>query len=96
MTVWIPVECPHCHRTDVSKFGKSAKQKQRYLCKNEECPYRTFILDHSYDGLKPEVKQQIIEMTLSGSGVRDVARVLKVSHTTVIKELKKKPKTKPS
>lgn len=62
MTVWIPVECPHCHRTDVSKFGKSAKQKQRYLCKNEECPYRTFILDHSYDGRKPEVKQQIIEM----------------------------------
>jgi len=96
MAVWIPVKCPHCHSTEVSKFGKSARQKQRYLYKNEECPYRTFILDPSYPGRKSEIKQQITEMTLNGSGVRDIARVLKVSHTTVIKELKKRPKTESS
>jgi transposase-like protein len=38
----------------------------------------------------PEVKEQIIEMSINGSGVRDIARVLKISPTTVIKELKKK------
>lgn len=36
-----------------------------------------------------QVKQQIVEMTLNGSGVRDIARVLHVSFTTVIQELKK-------
>jgi transposase-like protein len=92
MSVWFQVKCPHCHSTDVVKNGKSAEQKQRYLCQNAECPYRTFILDHAYPGRSPKVKAQITEMTLNGSGVRDIARVLKVSPTTVIKELKKRPK----
>lgn len=90
MTVWLAVKCPHCHSTDAVKYGKSAEQKQRYLCRNNECPYRTFILEQSYPGRSPKVKEQITEMTLNGSGVRDVSRVLKVSPTTVIKELKKK------
>jgi transposase-like protein len=38
----------------------------------------------------PEVKQQILEMTLNGSGIRDIARVLHISPTTVIDELKKR------
>jgi transposase-like protein len=38
----------------------------------------------------PEVKEQVIEMSINGSGVRDIARVLKISPTTVIEELKKK------
>jgi hypothetical protein len=36
------------------------------------------------------VKQQIIDMAMNASGIRDTARVLHVSPTTVIKELKKK------
>lgn len=35
------------------------------------------------------MKQQIVEMTVNGSGVRNFARVLHVSTSTVIKELKK-------
>ena len=35
------------------------------------------------------VKQQIVEMTLNGSGIRDIARVLHVGPNTVMKELKK-------
>jgi transposase-like protein len=38
----------------------------------------------------PKVKEQIIEMSINGSGVRDIARVLKISPTTVIEELKKR------
>jgi hypothetical protein len=38
----------------------------------------------------PEVKQQILEMTLNGSGIRDIARVLHISPTPVIAELKKR------
>jgi transposase-like protein len=78
MTVWFPVECPQYHSTGVVKNGKSAEQKQRYLCQNDECPYRTFILKQSYRGRLREAKEQITEMTLNGSGIRDIARVLKV------------------
>ena len=89
MTVWLPVECPQCHSTEVVKHGKSAVGKQRYRCQNSNCPYRTFVLTQTYPGRTREVKQQIVEMTLNGSGVRDIARVLHISPTTVIQELKK-------
>jgi transposase-like protein len=38
----------------------------------------------------PEVKQQIVDMALNASGIRDTARVLHISPTTVLKELKKR------
>ncbi len=37
MTVWIAVECPDCHSTDIIKHGKSSENKQRFLCQNPEC-----------------------------------------------------------
>lgn len=60
------------------------------------CPYRTFVLTQNYPGRTRQVKQQIVEMTLNGSGVRDIARVLHTSPTTVINELKKTPTVKPA
>jgi IS1 family transposase/transposase-like protein len=87
MTVWIAVECPDCHSTDVVKHGKSLEDKQRYLCQNPECLRRTFIL---YPGQTRLVKQQMLDMSLNSSGIRDIARVLKVGAPTVIRELKKK------
>lgn len=89
MTVWVAIECPHCHSTEVTKHGKSPVGKQRYRCQNTDCPYCTFVLTQSYPGRTREVKQQIVQMTLNGSEVRDIARVLHVSPTTVIQELKK-------
>ena len=47
-------------------------------------------MDYSYNGLLPDVKGRIIDMALNGSGIRDTARVLRVSPNTVIDELKKK------
>ncbi len=89
MAVLIPVLCPDCHSAEVFKHGFSGEGKQRYRCENPECPRRTFILNHSHPGRTKEVKQKIIEMSHNGSGIRDTARALKVSTTTVIKELKK-------
>ncbi len=74
MTVWLAVQCPGCHSTDVSKHGKSAPGKKRYSCDNAECLRRTFILDNSHPGQARGVKRQIVEMSLNGSGVRDIAR----------------------
>ena len=86
----ISVVCPHCQQDEaVVKNGKSAEGKQRFLCCSQICKKRTFILNPSYPGRTATVKQQIVEMTLNGSGVRDISRVLHVSTRTVIAELKK-------
>lgn len=89
MTVWLPVTCPNCYSTDISTHGKSAEGKKRYRCHNPECPHCTFILDNSHPGRSRKVKQQIIELSLNGSGIRDIARVLGVSTSTIMRELKK-------
>ena len=88
--VFIPVRCPHCDTEQVVKRGKTDTGKQRYLCQNDECPHRTFILDYSYRAYLPEVKQQIIDMAMNGSGVRDTGRVLGISKDTVVSALKKR------
>lgn len=90
MTVWLAVQCPDCYSTDVSKHGKSAEGKKRYFCNNSECLRRTFILDNSHLGRKRSVLHQIVEMSLNASGVRDIARVLHVSPSWMIRELNKK------
>ena len=46
--------------------------------------------DYIYRGYLPDVKQQIADMAVNGSGIRDTARVLKISPTTVIEALKKR------
>jgi transposase-like protein len=85
-----PVRCPVCQGIHVNKYGKTEDGKQRYICRNKTCSGKTFIREYSELGRLPEVKEQIIEMSINGSGVRDIARVLKISPTTVIEELKKK------
>jgi transposase-like protein len=69
----------------------TSEGKQRYRCR--ECRLgrgQTFPLEYTYAGQSPEVKQQIVEMALNASGIRDTVRVLHVSPTTVLKELKKR------
>ena len=84
-----PVHCPNCDSVDVVRHGKTAEGKQRYLCRHQECCCRTFIRQYTYRGYLPEVKQQITDMAVNGSGMRDTARVLKISRNTVTQKLKK-------
>jgi transposase-like protein len=88
--VLMPVRCLYCHNDQVTKRGKTATGKQRYRCHNPECPHQSFLLDPAYKGRLPAIKQQVIEMSLNASGVRDTARVLQISTRTVLNELKKK------
>ena len=84
------LHCPHGHRTDIVRHDTTRQGQQRYRCRT--CPDhgRTFLLAYAYPGQSLTVKQQIVDMALNASGIRDTARVLHVSPTTVIKELKKK------
>jgi transposase-like protein len=85
-----PICCPSCNSTNVVKNGKSDEGKQRYRCRKAECSRSSFIREYSYRGYLPNVKQQIADMAVNGSGIRDTARVLKISPTTVIETLKKR------
>src|ERR1700716_3166506 len=87
------LHCPHCQGTDIVRHGQTQQGKQRYRCREQPCASRTFLLNYSYPGQSPEVKQQIVEMAMNASGIRDTARVLHVSTNTVMTELKKKEST---
>jgi len=86
---YLQIRCPACDSTDVIKHGITAQGKQRYRCKESNGSTGTFLVEYSHQGRVPAVKQQILEMTLKGSGIRDIARVLPISPTTVIDALKK-------
>ena len=86
----LPVRCPHCHSDQVIKGGKTEAGKQRYKCQNVDGGRYAFPLELPDTGLSPEVKAPIVDMARRGSGIRETARVLQVSPTTVMHALKKK------
>jgi insertion element IS1 protein InsB len=83
------VRCPHCQSETVVKSGETRNGKERLRCQRTAQCGRTFLRSSAYAGCLPTVKQQIVKMTLNGSGIRDITRVLQVGPNTVIKELKK-------
>ena len=46
-------------------------------------------------GRVPEVRSQVVDLAINGSGIRDTARVLRISPTTVIGVLKKSLRASP-
>ena len=86
------IHCPYCIGTDLQKNGKSPNGTQRWYCKS--CK-KHFRLTYCYNACKQGVKEQIIELTLNSSGVRDIGRVLSISKDTVTSVLKKNSKNKP-
>ena len=82
---FVPVQCPQCHTTDVVQYGKQVNGTQRYRCDNSDCPRTIYLVQYHDEGWLPAVKQQTLDMTLNGSGVRDIVRVLDVSAATVIR-----------
>ncbi len=86
----VAVQCPECGGEEVVKYGRQPNGEQRFRCNNLDCERRIFLLQYHNLGWVPEVKQQMVEMALNGSGIRDTARVRGVSPTTVMSTLKKK------
>ena len=84
------LHCPNCQGTNIIRHGTTRQGKQRYRCQETLCNGGTFLLDYTYAGHAAGVKQQIVDMAMNASGIRDTARVLHISPTTVINELKKK------
>ena len=76
------VACPRCSSLNIKKNGISAQHKQRYRCKDCE---RQFITAYTYQVYKPDVRSLVLPMTMNGSGIRDISRVLSISTNTVLK-----------
>ena len=79
------IPCPDCSSLNIVKNGKTAQQKQRYLC--QDCR-RQFIRDYTCLGCIGAWRALIVPMTLNGSGMRDSSRVLWLSPYTVLKPLR--------
>lgn len=81
----VNVHCPRCNSAQVYRHGQNPSGHARFRCR--DC-HRVFQLTYSYEARKPGVKEQIVEMSFNGAGVRDTARTLKVGINTVIRALK--------
>jgi len=90
MKYYQEISCPYCGGTHLGKAGKSAKDIQRYFCKNNACKTNTFMLDYCYKAYEAGVKEKAIDMAINGSGIRDTSRVLGIDKNTIINALKKK------
>ena len=84
------IKCIHCESEEVVKNGKRTTGIQSLKCKN--CG-RCFQESYLNNGAKPETKRMIISMSVNGSGIRDISRVLKISKDTVMKTLKKRKRS---
>ncbi len=80
------IRCIHCGSKEIVKYGKQANGTPRCKCKT--CG-KTFQAEYISNGALPETKKMIIKMSLNGSGVRDISRVLEVDKNTVVDVLKK-------
>lgn len=86
--VYEAIACKHCGATEpVKRHGKTPGGQPRFRCYG--CG-KTFLNHYTNRGHQLAVRQQIIEMALNGSGVRETARVLGISRSTVHVHVKKK------
>lgn len=79
--ILVQVACPHCEGTKVKKNGKKANGNQNFYChpcrKQFQCAYQ-------YKGADPRNKRLVRAMSLNGSGIRDIQRVLSISIVTIL------------
>ena len=84
------IKCIHCESEEVVKNGKRKTGVQCLKCK--ACG-KSFQGSYKNNGSKPEIKRMVIKMSVNGSGIRYISRVLGISQNTVIVVLKKQEKS---
>lgn len=78
-------KCPRCQSTERVKNGH-INGRQRYRCKG--CKYDYSVAQKS-TAVSADKKRLAIEMYLEGMGFNSIGRILKVSHVSVQKWVKK-------
>ncbi len=90
MTCLIEVKCPDCNLPFVGRHGKGRKGDQRYLCQNEGCKTKSFMLEYHYRVRNRGIEKDIVKMAINSNGIRDTSRVPGVNKTAVMNVLKSK------
>lgn len=75
------LECPHCYSSKVVKNGRKKSGFQNYRCKG--CG-KQFQDEYLYFGAERKNKDLVSRMLVRGSGIRDIADVLRVSSRCVL------------
>jgi IS1 family transposase/transposase-like protein len=88
------IACPQCGSRHIKKNGITPQDKQRYRCKDCGKSF-LFVLSYTYRACIPLLRALIVPMTLNGSGIHDIARVLHISPTTVLTVLRQAAVTVP-
>lgn len=93
MPCYQEILCPKCRSNRITRSGRNERGEQRYRCQAIDCETKTFMLKYRYRACERGIEEQIIDMAINGSGIRDTGRVLKIDKNTVIKTLKKRVTT---
>lgn len=75
--------CSNCS-DKLIKHGKTKNGNQRYKCKNCQ---KTSVEIYHYNAYLSTINSNIIQSTKEGLGIRNTARYLKISTTTLLKRL---------
>ena len=86
--VLVPMKCPHCGSSKIRKHGTAKNGKQRYRCLNEQCSYKTFVENYTYNAYDPSIRSKIYFSIVNGSGTRATARTLGIAKDTVTDALR--------
>lgn len=83
--VKVDVKCPFYEQPVSVKQGPGKAKLQRYRC--QSC-CRTFQPDYAYRACQPGMKEQIVDLAMNNSDIRDTAQALHISINTVVRTLK--------
>ena len=83
------ITCPQCGLSHITKHGTTRQGKQRYRCQSCGKSF-LFLLSYTYRACIPLLRELIVPMTLNSSGIRDTARVLRISTNTVLEVLRRR------
>ena len=87
------LRCPFCQAEDKQvKAGKHESGSQRYKC--QHCLRRYTPKPHGW-GYSDTLRQQAVRMYLDGNDYRRIARLLNISHTSVMNWVKAASETLP-
>ena len=78
------MQCPECGSQHIRKNG-NRRGKQNHICVN--CG-RQFIDHYQPRGYSDDVKRLCLRMYVNGIGIRGIARVTGIAHTTIINWIK--------
>jgi transposase-like protein len=72
----VNVLCPFCGSDKVSKNGHNKTGKQVYNCNNSKCKHCNFIEQYTHKAYLPKVCNQVLKMSINGTGTRATGRIL--------------------